>query len=150
MTNAAPLTHADGSPTRALVVDDEPSCSPSCSPMALRYEGWDVRTAGDGTEAVRAARDFRPDVVVLDVMLPDMDGLEVLRRLRADDPDVPVLFLTARDARRGPHRRAHRRRRRLRHQALQPRGGRRPAPRPAAPHAAAAVRRRRACSSSAT
>ena len=47
---------------------------------------------------MRAARDFRPDAVVLDVMLPDLDGLEVLRRLRADDPDVPVLFLTAKDA----------------------------------------------------
>jgi two-component system, OmpR family, response regulator len=65
---------------------------------ALRYEGWDVRTAEDGTAAVRTARDFRPDAVVLDMMLPDFDGLEVLRRLRAEQTDVPVLFLTARDA----------------------------------------------------
>ena len=97
MTNAAPLTHADGSPTRALVVDDEVMLAELLT-MALRYDGWDVRSAGSGTEAVRAARDFSPDVVLLDVMLPDIDGLEVLRRLRAHDPDVPVLFLTARDA----------------------------------------------------
>ncbi len=97
MTNAAPLTHADGSPTRALVVDDEVMLAELLT-MALRYDGWDVRSAGSGTEAVRAARDFGPDVVLLDVMLPDIDGLEVLRRLRANDPDVPVLFLTARDA----------------------------------------------------
>src|SRR5918911_4169284 len=97
MTNAAPLTHADGSPTRALVVDDEVMLAELLT-MALRYDGWDVRSAGSGTEAVRAARDFAPDVVLLDVMLPDIDGLEVLRRLRWHDPDVPVLFLTARDA----------------------------------------------------
>ena len=66
--------------------------------MALRYEGWEVRTAADGTAATRAAREFRPDAVVLDLMLPDMSGLEVLRRLRADTTDVPVLFLTAKDA----------------------------------------------------
>src|SRR6185312_1564898 len=66
--------------------------------MALRYEGWEVRAAATGTTAVSAARQFRPDVVVLDVMLPDIDGLEVLRRLRGHRPDVPVLFLTARDA----------------------------------------------------
>ena len=66
--------------------------------MALRLEGWQVHTAGDGFSAVRAARAVQPDAVVLDVMLPDMDGLEVLRRLRAAAPDVPVLFLTAKDA----------------------------------------------------
>jgi CheY-like chemotaxis protein len=66
--------------------------------MALRYEGWDVRAAGTGMEAVRAAREFDPDAVVLDMMLPDFDGLEVLRRMRSTNPNVPVLFLTARDA----------------------------------------------------
>jgi two-component system OmpR family response regulator len=66
--------------------------------MALRYEGWDVRGAGDGQSAVREARDFRPDVVVLDMMLPDFDGLEVLRRIRSEAPTLPVLFLTAKDA----------------------------------------------------
>ncbi len=66
--------------------------------MALRYEGWTVQSAGDGLTAVRVAREFRPDAIVLDMMLPDIDGLEVLRRLRSETPDVPVLFLTAKDA----------------------------------------------------
>jgi two-component system OmpR family response regulator len=93
----AELRRADGQPVRVLVVDDEPTLTDLMS-MALRYEGCDVRTAADGMAAVRSAREIRPDAVVLDVMLPDMDGLEVLRRLRADVPDVPVLFLTAKDA----------------------------------------------------
>ncbi|GAA1391475.1 response regulator transcription factor [Pseudonocardia kongjuensis] len=91
------LVRADGSPIRVLVVDDEATLSDLLS-MALRYEGWEVRTAGDGSTAVRLAREFRPDAIVLDVMLPDIDGVEVLRRVRADTPEVPVLFLTARDA----------------------------------------------------
>ncbi|EHM31345.1 putative two-component system response regulator [Streptomyces sp. W007] len=82
---------------RVLVVDDEAPLTELLS-MALRYEGWEVRSAGDGAGAVRAARDFRPDAVVLDVMLPDMDGLSVLGRLRREYDDVPVLFLTARDS----------------------------------------------------
>ncbi|HEV2452261.1 MAG TPA: response regulator transcription factor [Streptosporangiaceae bacterium] len=86
-----------GAPVRVLVVDDEPSLAELLSSV-LRYEGWDVRTAGDGSGALRAAREFRPDAVVLDVMLPDFDGLEVLRGLRAEQPRVCVLFLTARDA----------------------------------------------------
>jgi two-component system OmpR family response regulator len=90
-------TRADGSPLRVLVVDDEPALTELLS-MALRYEGWELRTAGDGASAVRTAREFRPDAVVLDVMLPDIDGLEVLRRMRAEQAEVPVLFLTARDA----------------------------------------------------
>jgi len=93
----AQLTRPDGTALRVLVVDDEPSLCELLS-MALRYEGWEVATAQDGTAAVKTAREFRPDAVVLDVMLPDMDGLEVLRRLRADAPLVPVVFLTARDA----------------------------------------------------
>jgi two-component system OmpR family response regulator len=91
------LRRPDGTAIRVLVVDDESSLSDLLS-MALRYEGWEVRTAADGTTAVRTAREFHPDAVVLDVMLPDFDGLEVLRRMRADTTDVPVLFLTARDA----------------------------------------------------
>jgi two-component system OmpR family response regulator len=94
---APAVRRADGSPVRVLVVDDESTLSELLS-MALRYEGWEVRTAADGSSAVRAAREFRPDVVVLDVMLPDFDGFEVLRRMRAETPEVPVLFLTARDA----------------------------------------------------
>ena len=96
-TTLPPLTRADGSPVRVLVVDDEPNLTELVA-MALRYEGWDVRTAATGTEAVRTAREFSPDAVVLDMMLPDIDGLEILRRLRADAPEVPVLFLTTRDA----------------------------------------------------
>jgi two-component system OmpR family response regulator len=92
-----PLKRPDGSPLRALVVDDEPMLADLLS-MALRYDGWEVRAAATGIAGVRTAREFGPDVVLLDVMLPDIDGLEVLRRLRGSDPDVPVLFLTARDA----------------------------------------------------
>lgn len=91
------LTRRDGQPVRVLVVDDEPNLAELLT-MALRYERWDVATAHSGRSAVRTFRDFRPDAIVLDMMLPDFDGLEVLRRVRADDPDVPVLFLTARDA----------------------------------------------------
>jgi two-component system, OmpR family, response regulator len=87
----------DGSPVRVLVVDDEPSLAELLGSV-LRYEGWDIRTAADGASAVNAAREFEPDAVVLDIMLPDFDGLEVLRRLRASQPDVCVLFLTAKDA----------------------------------------------------
>ncbi|ATW49393.1 DNA-binding response regulator [Streptomyces peucetius subsp. caesius ATCC 27952] len=102
MTTTSPqgrteMLRPDGSPVRVLVVDDEASLSELLS-MALRYEGWEVRSAGDGAAAVRTVRGFRPDAVVLDVMLPDMDGLAVLGRLRREVPDVPVLFLTARDA----------------------------------------------------
>ncbi|MEP6761401.1 MAG: response regulator transcription factor [Sporichthyaceae bacterium] len=94
---ASPAKRSDSGPVKVLVVDDEETLSELLS-MALRYEGWEVRTAATGTAAVREAREFRPDAVVLDMMLPDIDGLEVLRRLRADRLDVPVLFLTARDA----------------------------------------------------
>ncbi|GAA0925438.1 response regulator transcription factor [Virgisporangium aurantiacum] len=96
-TESQQLRRADGSPLRVLVVDDEAPLAELLS-MALRLEGWEVRAAGDGSSAVRAARDFRPDAVVLDVMLPDFDGLEVMRRMRSEQSDVPVLFLTARDA----------------------------------------------------
>ncbi|TDU02238.1 two-component system OmpR family response regulator [Streptomyces sp. 846.5] len=84
-------------PPRALVVDDEPDLTEVVA-QALVYDGWEVRTAADGAEAVAVAGAFRPDAVVLDVMLPDFDGLEVLRRMRAEAPGVCVLFLTAKDA----------------------------------------------------
>src|SRR5690606_37260405 len=91
------ITRADGSPIRAVVVDDEDSLTDLLS-MALRYEGWDVRLASDGQHALSTIREFRPDVVVLDIMLPDIDGLTVLSRLRADGNQVPILFLTAKDS----------------------------------------------------
>ena len=91
------LTRPDGTPVRVLVVDDEVNIAELIS-MALRYEGWAITTAHTGMKAVREAKDERPDAIVLDVMLPDIDGFEVLRRIRANQPDVPVLFLTARDA----------------------------------------------------
>lgn len=91
------LTRADGSPIRVLVVDDEASLTDLLQ-MALRYEGWEIKTAADGSSAIATARDFRPDAVVLDIMLPDIDGLQVLQRMRADGNDVPVLFLTAKDS----------------------------------------------------
>src|SRR6201985_3394044 len=87
----------DGTAIRVLVVDDEPSLAELLGSV-LRYEGWDTRTAGTGTDAVSIAREFQPDAVILDVMLPDFDGLDVLRRLRSGNPGVCVLFLTARDA----------------------------------------------------
>ncbi len=90
-------TRADGTPLRALVVDDEINIAELVA-MALRYEGWAVDTAHSGSDAISTARSQTPDVVVLDMMLPDHDGMEVLRRIRADDPSIPVLFLTARDA----------------------------------------------------
>ena len=90
-----PLTRADGSPLRVLVVDDEVNLTELLT-MAMRYEGWQVQAALTGRKAVQAAKEFQPDAVVLDMMLPDFDGLEVMRRIRADR-DVPVLFLTARD-----------------------------------------------------
>lgn len=91
------LTRPDGSPLRVLVVDDEVNIAELVS-MALRYEGFEVQQAHTGIKAVAAAREFGPDAVVLDMMLPDFDGLEVLRRMRSTDADVPVVFLTARDA----------------------------------------------------
>ena len=91
------LTRPDGTPIRVLTVDDETSLTELLA-MAMRYEGWEVFSAASGAEAVRVAREVRPDALVLDMMLPDFDGLEVMRWVRAQLPDVPVLFLTAKDA----------------------------------------------------
>jgi len=82
---------------RILVVDDEPSIVDAVA-TSLRYEGFDVEEATTGRGALESAAKRPPDLIVLDVMLPDLDGLEVTRRLRADGVRVPVLFLTARDA----------------------------------------------------
>jgi len=83
--------------TRVLVVDDEPNIVDVVS-MALRHHGFEVESAETGAGAVARVRERRPDVVVLDVMLPDMDGFEVAKRLDAEYARVPIVFLTARDA----------------------------------------------------
>ncbi|HXD58766.1 MAG TPA: response regulator transcription factor [Thermoleophilaceae bacterium] len=79
-----------------LVVDDEPNILDVIS-MALRYEQFDVETAPNGRDALAAVREFRPHVILLDIMLPDMEGFEVARRLGADRAGIPIIFLTARD-----------------------------------------------------
>src|SRR5436190_161474 len=81
---------------RVLVVDDDPKIL-SLLRRGLSFEGYQVATAEDGLGALTAARDQPPDLVVLDVMMPGLDGLEVCRRLRAGAEDVPILMLTARD-----------------------------------------------------
>jgi two-component system, OmpR family, response regulator len=91
------MCRADGNPINVLVVDDEAVLAEMVS-MALRYEGWNIATASDGSSAIASARAQRPDVVVLDVMLPDMSGLDVLHKLREENPQLPVLLLTAKDA----------------------------------------------------
>src|SRR2546429_5021790 len=82
---------------KLLVVEDEPNILELLS-ASLRYAGFDVVTAAAGTEAVQAAERHRPDLIVLDVMLPDMDGFDVIRRLRGGGTRIPVVFLTARDS----------------------------------------------------
>jgi two-component system OmpR family response regulator len=79
-----------------LVVDDEPFLRDAVA-ASRRFLGFDVTTAADGTDALRLARDRRFDLLVLDVMLPGLDGFEVVRRLRRDGSRIPVIFLTARD-----------------------------------------------------
>jgi len=91
------MTDRPGAEARVLVVDDEPYIADLLS-TGLRFVGFDVRTAGSGLEALTAVREWKPDLLVLDVMMPDVDGFEVTRRLRADGRETPVLFLTARDA----------------------------------------------------
>src|SRR5581483_2344318 len=83
-------------PLRILVVDDEPNIAELLS-AALTFEGYEVGVAGTGAEALDLARSFRPNLVMLDVMLPDFDGNEVCRRLRAQGDQVPIVFLTAGD-----------------------------------------------------
>jgi two-component system OmpR family response regulator len=93
----AVANHSEQSPpARILVVDDEDSITQLVSTV-LRYEGFEVECAADGRSALRVAEEFRPDLVVLDVMLPDWDGFEVYRRLANGAPRMPVLFLTAKD-----------------------------------------------------
>jgi two-component system OmpR family response regulator len=91
------VVDTDGSPYRVLVVDDEPNIADVVS-MALRFQGFTVETAGSGQEAIAGVASFRPHLMVLDVMLPDMEGFEVAQRLGAQRAEVPIVFLTARDA----------------------------------------------------
>jgi two-component system, OmpR family, response regulator len=81
---------------KVLVVDDEPFLRDAVA-ASLRFLGFEITTADTGAEALRVARDLRFDLVVLDVLLPDIDGFEIVRRLRQDGYEVPVIFLTARD-----------------------------------------------------
>ena len=89
------MTENDRIP-QVLVVDDEPNIRDLIQ-VALKFHGCSVTTAGSGKDALRQAESTRPDLIVLDVMMPDMDGFEVCRRLRAAGNEVPVIFLTARD-----------------------------------------------------
>jgi two-component system response regulator TrcR len=91
------MYRADGSPIRVLLVDDEVVLTSLVS-LALAYEGWVVDIAHDGASALQLYRDTRPDVVVLDIMLPDTDGIRLLRQLREIEQSFPTLFLTARDS----------------------------------------------------
>src|SRR5271168_2132765 len=91
------ISRADGSPIRVLLVDDEPALT-NLVKMALHYEGWTVEVAHNGPEAVTKFEEVGPDILVLDIMLPDVDGLEILQRIRDADDYTPTLFLTARDS----------------------------------------------------
>ncbi|WP_022867303.1 response regulator transcription factor [Schaalia vaccimaxillae] len=99
MNSAAHATfvRADGTPARILVVDDEAVLAELLA-ASLRHQGWDTKTAGNGWEGLDLADDFDPDIVVLDIQMPGLDGMETLSRLRKKNPHLPVLFLTARDA----------------------------------------------------
>ncbi len=89
-------TQAQNATARILVVDDEPNIADVVS-MALRYNDFEVETAANGQEALSAASAFRPHLIVLDVMLPDLDGFQVAKRLAERRSEVPIIFLTARD-----------------------------------------------------
>ncbi|MDI3314982.1 MAG: response regulator transcription factor [Mycobacterium sp.] len=91
------IRRADGSPIRVLLVDDEPTLT-NLVKMALHYEGWVVDVAHNGRDAIARFQEIGPDVLVLDIMLPDVDGLQILRQVRESDAHTPTLFLTARDS----------------------------------------------------
>jgi two-component system OmpR family response regulator len=91
-----PKTEADGT-ARVLVVDDEPSITDAVA-TALRYEGFETREVDSGRAAEKAIDEFRPDLIMLDVMLPDLDGFAIAQRLREGHQRTPVIFLTAKDA----------------------------------------------------
>ena len=120
-----------------LVVEDDADIADVLR-RSLRNEGYEVRTSADGVEALDVAAGFVPDLVVLDLGLPGLDGVEVCRRLRADG-DVPILMLTARTETEDRVERPRQRRRRLPGQALRAPGAAGADPRPAAPPAARAA-----------
>lgn len=91
------ITRTDGSPIRVLLVDDEPALT-NLLKMALHYEGWEIEVARDGREAIAKYQQFEPDLLVLDIMLPDIDGLQILQKIRESETYTPTLFLTARDS----------------------------------------------------
>ena len=91
------ITRTDGTPIRVLLVDDEPALT-NLLKMALHYEGWQIEVAHDGRAAIAKYNEFEPDLLVLDIMLPDTDGLQILRTVRESDTYTPTLFLTARDS----------------------------------------------------
>jgi two-component system, OmpR family, response regulator len=97
MTDRSQTASPTGPEARLLVVEDEPNIRELLS-TSLRFAGFDVRTAGDGASALTLAESEKPDLLVLDVMLPDMDGFAVTRTLREQGRHVPVVFLTARDS----------------------------------------------------
>ena len=92
-----PIRRPDGSPIQVLLIDDERALT-NLVTMALKYEGWNVDVAHDGREALTKFASTDPDILVLDIMLPDVDGLRILQRIRAAGTYTPVLFLTARDS----------------------------------------------------
>lgn len=91
------ITRADGTPIRVLLVDDEPALT-NLLKMALHYEGWEIEVARDGQAAMEKFAEFGPDLLVLDIMLPDIDGLQILKMIREAQGYTPTLFLTARDS----------------------------------------------------
>ena len=91
------ITRADGSPIRVLVVDDEPALTNLLN-MALPYEGWEIEVARNGQEAMTKFAEVGPDLLVLDIMLPDIDGFQILKNIRESGGYTPTLFLTARDS----------------------------------------------------
>jgi two-component system OmpR family response regulator len=91
------MENSPDSQHRILVVDDEPNIVDVVS-MALRFQGFTIDTAGTGAEALSKVAAFKPHLIVLDIMLPDMEGFDVAQRLGAQRARVPIIFLTARDA----------------------------------------------------
>ena len=91
------ITRVDGSPIRVLLVDDEPALT-NLLKMALHYEGWQIEVARDGKEAFAKLAEFAPDLLVLDIMLPDTDGMQILKTIRETETYTPTLMLTARDS----------------------------------------------------